>query len=180
MTKIHETKRFYLRNLEPDDAEGMFELDSNPNVHTYLGNNPVTDIETCHQILENVGKQYEKYGMGRWAIIDKETGAFIGWTGLKLETQVRDFDYYDVGYRLIEKYWGQGIATETALYSMQYGFTELELPEICGTAHIDNIASNKVLKKIGLEERGMIGIDKEDCYWYSVKRDDWLKKGLYP
>ena len=77
MTKIHETKRFYLRNLEQGDAEGMFELDSNPNVHTYLGNNPVKDIETCRTVLDNVGKQYEKYGMGRWAIIDKETGVIL-------------------------------------------------------------------------------------------------------
>lgn len=179
MIKLYETRRFYLRNLEPGDAKGMFELDSDPAVHTYLGKNPLKNIDECHEILTNVQKQYEQNGMGRWAIIDKETGSFVGWTGLKLETKVRDFDYYDIGYRLIQRFWGKGIATETALYSMHYGFTELKLPQICGTAHVDNTASNKVLKKIGLEEDGLVNIDGDDCVWYSVNREAWLAKELY-
>lgn len=178
MNQPLETERFILRNLEMKDAQGMFELDSDPEVLIYLGGNPLTSIEQSKTILENVQKQYEKYKMGRWAIIDKKTQEFVGWTGLKLEKSVRDFSYYDIGYRLKKKFWGQGIATETALFSMAYGFKELNLPEICGTAHIDNIASNKVLQKIGLQFVEKIEIDGDHCNWYAISKEDWVEKNF--
>ncbi len=173
MGKFFETERFILRNLEMKDAQGMFELDSDSDVLTYLGGKPLTSIEQSKTIIENVLKQYKRNSIGRWAIIDKETKEFVGWTGLKLEEKVRDFNYYDIGYRLQKKFWGKGIATETALYAINYGFNVLRLEEISGTAHVDNIASNKVLQKIGLEFVEKIELDGDACNWYSILRENW-------
>lgn len=171
-----ETERFVLRNLEKEDAQGMFELDSDPEVLIYLGNNPLTSIEQSKKIIENVHKQYEKNGIGRWAIIDKNTEEFIGWTGLKYEEKVReDFNYYDLGYRLKKKFWGKGIATETSLISLEYGFNTLNLERISATAHVKNLASNKVLQKVRLRFVEEIIIDGERCNWYSITKSNWLK-----
>lgn len=170
-----ETDRFLLREIVEADAQDMFELDSDPLVHKYLGNKPITHISQAEEIVQYVRNQYKENGIGRWAIMDKVTQDFIGWTGLKYEDYVRkDFDYYDIGYRLKKKYWGKGIATETALASMEYGFKQLNLEEIFGGAHIDNIASNVILKKIGLQFIEVFDYEDMPHNWYGVKREKWL------
>jgi ribosomal-protein-alanine N-acetyltransferase len=175
--KIHaQTKRFLLREILASDAQDMFELDSDPEVHKYLGNKPVKTIQEVEQTIQLIRAQYEENGIGRWAIIDKLTNEFIGWSGLKLEQQLRkEFHYYDIGYRLKRKYWGQGIATETAIASLKYGFEPLELEEICAAADTDNKASNHILSKIGLAFSGTFDYEGETVNWYTLKKTDWLR-----
>src|SRR5688572_11277934 len=118
-----ETERLILRELLPSDDKGMFELDSDPDVHTYLGTKPLEHIEQSREVIEMVRKQYIDNGIGRWAMIERSTGEFVGWAGLKLvktETNGR-INFYDVGYRLIKRYWGKGFASEAAIASVNYG-----------------------------------------------------------
>ncbi len=169
-----ETQRLLLREIVEDDAQDFFELDSNPEVHKYLGNKPVTHIEESENMIKDIRKQYEDNGIGRWAIIEKETNHFIGWSGLKYETMIRtEFNYYDLGYRLKKKYWGKGIATETAMASLKYGFKELNLPEICAAAEIEHIASNRILQKIGMKFIEVFKYDGSLINWYKIKKSDW-------
>ncbi|MDV7390491.1 GNAT family N-acetyltransferase, partial [Arthrospira platensis SPKY1] len=78
-----ETERLILREIMPSDIDGMFKLDSDPEVHKYLGNKPVTDRKQIINVINFIRKQYIDNGIGRWAIVDKKTNDFIGWTGLK-------------------------------------------------------------------------------------------------
>jgi ribosomal-protein-alanine N-acetyltransferase len=151
--KVHiETERLLIRDLEEYDAKGIFQLDSDPDVHQFLGKNPINTIDEAKQVIDFIRNQYVYNGIGRWAIIDKKTDDFIGWTGLKYEQGLRvDFSYYDLGYRLRKKYWGKGIATESAIQSLKYGFEKLDLKEIGAAADVDHLVSNKILKKIGLK-----------------------------
>ena len=171
---IHlETDRWYMRDLSPSDLEGMFLLDSDPEVHKYLGNEPVTDKKKLEKIIQSIIDQYHKYGMGRWAVIEKGTDEFMGWCGLKYETTVRDFPYNDIGYRFRKKFWGQGIGYETAVASLKYGFEKLDLDLIQGAAHVDNLASNRILEKIGLQYVEKFEFDGDMHNWYSLKKIDW-------
>ena len=61
--KTIETERLILRELLLSDKEGMFELDSNPNVHLFLGNRPVKHIEESIEQIENIQKQYKDFGI---------------------------------------------------------------------------------------------------------------------
>lgn len=175
---IHiETERLLLRDIEEEDAQGMFELDSDPTVHEFLGNNPITTIEEAEQVIRHIRDQYDRNGIGRWAIIDKNTGDFIGWTGLKYEQGLRkEFSYYDLGYRLRQKYWGQGIATETAIESLKYGFEKLELQEIGAAADVNHVVSNSILKKIGLNLIDTFRYDGSLHNWYKIEKTDWVEK----
>jgi ribosomal-protein-alanine N-acetyltransferase len=78
MEPIIETKRLILRELLPVDDIGMFELDSDKAVHKYLGNKPVNTIEESRKIIEAIRQQYEDNGIGRWAVVEKSTGKFLG------------------------------------------------------------------------------------------------------
>ena len=165
-----ETDRFLLKEIVPDDAEWLFELDSDPEVHRYLGNRPVTDIRQCDSIIAHIRRQYEENGIGRWAVVRKSDRAFIGWCGLKLEEKVRtEGPYYDLGYRIIRKYWGMGVATETARASIEYGFNQLGLSAIHAAADIQNHASNHILKKIGMKWIETFHYKDTPCHWYGIR-----------
>ena len=85
---VLETERLILREIIPDDRNGLFAIDSDPDVNIYLGRNPVEDIEQIDDLIKFIRKQYIDNGIGRWAIIDIKTNDFIGWTGLKFVTDL--------------------------------------------------------------------------------------------
>lgn len=180
--KYHiETERLLLRELRDCDLEGMFELDSNPKVHRYLGNKPITKIEQAQANIDNIKSQYIERGIGRFAVIEKASGAFIGWSGIKFNTGEKErfgekMDFYDVGYRFIERFWGKGYASESAIAVLDYGFKELKLQTIVGTADAENIASNKILKSIGLQYKETFPFEDVMLHWYVLKNEDYAKK----
>lgn len=175
---IHmETNRIILRAIEESDIQGIFELDSDSEVHRYLGKKPIKSLQEAKAIIKYIRKQYEENGIGRWAVIDKMTNEFMGWSGLKYEKEVRkEMHYYDLGYRLKKKFWGKGIATETALASLNYGFQVMSLHEIYAGAHIENIASNKVLQKVGLNFIETFEYDGAPHHWYKINKHEWYEK----
>lgn len=163
MNEVHvylETDRLLLREITDSDVDHLFELDADPEVHRYLGNKPVTSKTQVIEVIANIRRQYEKNGIARWAVVDKYSGDFMGWSGLKYITESFNdhVNYYDIGYRLMKKYWGRGIATESAKAVLDYGFTQMRIPAVYATASVDNVGSNKVLQKIGLRSEGQ-------CYY---------------
>ncbi|GAB5465248.1 MAG: GNAT family N-acetyltransferase [Candidatus Kapaibacteriales bacterium] len=173
-----ETERLILREILPSDIDGMFELDSDPEVHKYLGNKPITKKEEVVAIIDSVRQQYVDNGIGRFAIVDKKTNVFLGWTGLKLETKCTNNhqNYFDLGYRLIRKYWGKGIATESAIASLDYAFNELNLGKVYAAASIENVGSNKILQKIGLNFIETFYYEDIKCNWYKLDKNEYVIK----
>jgi ribosomal-protein-alanine N-acetyltransferase len=163
--------------MEFTDAQGMFALDSDPEVHKYLGNNPVKTIQEVESAIDLIRKQYIKNGFGRCAVIDKVTNEFLGWGGIKYEENFRpNFAYNDIGYRFRQEFWGKGIATEVATASLKWGFETLKLKEICGTADVENLASNKVLNKIGLNFKEVVFYEETPCNWYTINEQEYIIK----
>lgn len=175
MLKPFESERLLYRELLPSDAEAMFEMDSNPEVHRYLGGNPTQTIEETRRIIEMVRKQYIDNGIGRFAAILKETGEWIGWVGLKLERNVNGHQtFYDLGYRLRPEFWGRGYATESAKAFVDYGFNILKADKICAYADESNKASRRALEKAGLKYINTFDADlfkadgDERAVWYEI------------
>lgn len=173
-----ETERLILREILISDAKGMFELDSNPMVHKYLGREPIKTKLQAVDVIQFIREQYKERGIGRFATIEKSSGEFMGWSGLKLNldekeelNEIRNF--YDIGYRFIPGFWGKGYATESALAVLDFGFNELDIKTICGAAEIDNMASNKVLQKIGLQFINVFPFEDVKANWYELKKEDY-------
>jgi RimJ/RimL family protein N-acetyltransferase len=174
MTFHIETERLILRELRITDLDGMFALDSDPEVHKYLGNKPVKTIDESREILESVINQYKERGIGRFAAIEKSSGDFIGWSGIRLNTEysMNGFTkYYDVGYRLIKRFWGKGYATESGKAAIDYAFNIMKLPKLYATTEIGNEASHHVLLKIGLDyiEDFYFEQEKLNLRWYKME-----------
>lgn len=151
-----ETKNLILREIVPEDTGDMYRLDSNPIVHKYLGNNPISCMGKARVYIDYIRMQYKTYGIGRWAAIEKSTGDWIGWTGLKMnfeEAMNGHLNYYDIGYRFMPQYWGKGYATESSIAARDYFFEHFPKEKLCGIAQVTNGASIRVLEKIGLKRK---------------------------
>lgn len=147
MATIIETPRLILREILPEtDAAGFFELNNDPEVLRYTGDLPFESVEAARVFLENY-PQYRLHGYGRWSTLLKTTGEFLGWCGLRFSEELGGAD---VGFRLHRRHWGQGYASEAARSSVIYGFEHLKLNTIWGKAAKANVASVRVLEKIGL------------------------------
>ncbi|MBF4508086.1 GNAT family N-acetyltransferase [Flavobacterium sp. JLP] len=166
-----ETERLILREILLSDADGMFELDSNPNVHLFVGNKPIKHIEESILQIENIQKQYKKFGMGRWAVILKETNEFLGWSGIKFSTDKinNHQNFYEIGYRFIEKHWGKGYATEAGKAFVDYAFNEMKVDAIYAYADAGNENSRRILEKLGLHFVNSFEYDEELEVWYEMK-----------
>ncbi|NNT72344.1 GNAT family N-acetyltransferase [Flavobacterium sp. IMCC34852] len=154
MDLLLETNRLLLRPLELTDAEDMFAMDSNPEVHKYLWQTPAKQIEEIIKVIDYVRSQYEKNNIGRFATIIKETGEFIGWTGIKyVDDHIENGNthFYDYGYRLNEKFWNKGYATEASVAWLEYGFNQMNIDKMNAYTHSENGASNHILEKVGMK-----------------------------
>lgn len=170
------TDRLILRELVPEDIDGMFALDSDPEVHRYLGQQPVTDRDALHAVIEQVRQQYRDYGIGRWAVVHRETGEFMGWAGLKWIVSPTNNKtlFHDLGYRLQRKFWKQGYGRESARAALNYGFDVMDLTEVFASAHIENAGSNAILTGLGMKQIEQYQDYGEMQNWYRISRSEWL------
>jgi len=174
--KIHiETDRLFMRDMMDEDVHGIYQMDSDAEVHKFLGNRPISTLAEAQKYIDSVKEQYTANGIGRWAVVEKESGDFIGWSGFRLITDevAGRTNYYDLGYRFLKKYWGKGYATETAIASLNHGFSKLNYNEICGIADIGHTASNAILQKIGLVKQKVFLYDGTPHNFYSLEKSAW-------
>jgi [ribosomal protein S5]-alanine N-acetyltransferase len=153
MQIILQTPRLYLRQFTEADAPLLYHLNTQPDVLKYIPEPVLTSEEHAKEVLSNIILPQYKNNLGRWAVHVKENDEFIGWCGLKLVD-----GEIDLGYRFLPKDWGKGYATEVAKATRLYGHQNLQLEKIIAHAHIDNIASQNVLTKIGMQFAGE-GVD---------------------
>lgn len=147
MRVVFETPRLLLRQMTEADAKHILQLNSDPEVVRYVHEPVLTKEGQALSIIKDIIlPQYDR-GLGRWAMITKDHKDFIGWCGLKYRA---DRDEIDLGYRLKKEAWGKGFATEAAQQTLHYGLHTLALPLITGRAHVQNLASLRVLEKIGM------------------------------
>jgi RimJ/RimL family protein N-acetyltransferase len=149
---VLETPRLLLRQMTEADAGALVALNRNPNVMRYILSEPPTRTEedALSALHERIFPQYA-LGLGRWACIEKSSGAFLGWCGLKYLAEEGE---YDLGYRFAEEHWGKGYATEAASATRDYARKVLSGKRVVGKAACDNVASCRVLSKIGLTFEG--------------------------
>jgi RimJ/RimL family protein N-acetyltransferase len=146
-----ETQRMLLRKFTVADGELLFELDSDPEVMRFLtGGTPTPRAVIQATILPAFLRSYERFaGFGVWAAIEKSSGAFLGWFALRPE-EGGGRDEVSLGYRVRRAVWGQGYATEGAWALIRRGFTELGVQRVVATTYQDNLASRRVMEKVGM------------------------------
>jgi RimJ/RimL family protein N-acetyltransferase len=148
-----ETDRLRLRQFTPDDLDDVARLFANPAVMRFMGVAGETHSRAeAEKALHSIIAHWGRYGFGRWAVIYKNCGKLIGYGGLRSFRQNAELVYL-----LDQPYWGRGLATELANACLRFGFDSQLFDQIMALSKPENMASRRVLEKIGMSHRGSMG-----------------------
>lgn len=166
MVHILETDRLILRELVTTDAPDFFNLNLDPEVIQYTGDQAFGNIAGAEDFLKNYD-HYLKYGFGRWAVIKKTNNEFLGWCGLKYTEETAE---YDLGFRFFRKNWNTGYATESAIACLDLGFKKFGIEKVVGRVMKVNTRSIHVLEKMGFSFLKTIDFAGEPGLVYQIDK----------
>ena len=163
------TARLQLRPFADVDADALFALHSNVHVLRYWDSPPWSEparaqrfIAACRQLAEE--------GTGtRLAIGRDPDQTFIGWCSLTRWNP--EFRSASLTYCFDDAAWGHGYATEAAHALLQWAFDTLDLNRVQAETDTRNLASARVLEKLGFVREGTL---REDCVVSGEVSDSWV------
>jgi ribosomal-protein-alanine N-acetyltransferase len=149
---VIETPRLLLREFGDADFAALYAIVSNP--ETMRFSDGVESESMARVRLAAFRESYAERGFGKWAVETKEEGKIVGYCGFGVE----EFDGQsepELGFRFLPAVWGLGFATEAAFGCSRYALSVLGLPRYLGFANPANVASVRVLDKIGMSPLGV-------------------------
>lgn len=149
MKIITETERLIIREFNLGDAQAVLHFNTPAEVNRFTGDAGMCEsLSDAENIITDIWlKEYQEYGVARWAVVLKETNTVIGFCGFKQDNHI---DNIDIGYRLHPDYWGKGYATEANKACIEYAKKDMDLNHVLGDVVHENTASANVLKKLGM------------------------------
>jgi ribosomal-protein-alanine N-acetyltransferase len=151
---IIETPRLILRKMRLTDADDLFAYARDPEVSRYLVWTPHQNIEETRGYINYVNSQYDKGLLEDWGIEYRQSHTFIGTAG---------YFFWDVPhsraeihYCLAKDYWHKGLMPEALRAILRFGFERMQLNRIEAKCFPENLGSEKVLKKIGMQFEGIM------------------------
>ncbi len=130
--------------------------------------------EESDAMVARIEEHFEQHGFSWWALEVKETGEFIGFTGLAVPKFESHFTpCVEIGWRLAKTHWKRGFATEAAHAALQFGFSSIGLNEIVSFTVPANKPSIAVMERLGMQRN-----PKEDFDHLKLPEGDQLRRHL--
>jgi ribosomal-protein-alanine N-acetyltransferase len=165
-----ETKRLRLRVPRLDDAETwQRRIFGDPVVIRFLPVEAPLSLDWVRDAIPRALSHWTEHGYGLWVVEGRESGDFLGHCGLRFVDELAEVE---VLYALAADSWGRGYATEAGAAAVRFGFEEAGLERILGLAFPENLASRRVMEKIGMRfegERHAFGVD---LVQYGLERNE--------
>lgn len=160
MYKEFETERVLIKPTSVGDAELIYQLMNTPKFIKYIGDRKIKSIETSENYIRNkMLPQLNDLGYSNYTLIRKSDNSKIGTCGLY---DREGMDGIDIGFALLPEYEGLGYAYESANRLKKAAFEEFKIEEIKAITSKENISSQRLLEKLGLEKAGTIKLPNED------------------
>ncbi len=146
---VLRTDRLVLRAWRPQDRAPFAAMNADPQVME-LFVAAMTGAQS-NALLERIEAHFAEHGFGLWAVEERATGRFLGFTGLARLTFDAPFTpAVEVGWRLTRAAWGKGHATEAAKEAIRYGFEQVGLSEVVSMTAASNLRSRAVMVRLGM------------------------------
>ncbi len=174
MEYLFTSERLGFRAWKPQDLLPMTALNMDEKVMEFF---PSTVGEAHTQgFLNRMKIQLKEFGYCYFAVDRLDSQTFIGFIGMSNQAYEAYFTpCVDIGWRLAQKHWGKGFATEGAKACLKYAFETLKLKKIYSVATKRNVNSIKVMQKIGMQYDGEFAHPKmldlptlKDCSVYRI------------
>ncbi|MFB7652992.1 MULTISPECIES: GNAT family N-acetyltransferase [unclassified Streptomyces] len=166
---VLHTARLRLRPFSDADADSLFALHSSTHVMRYWDSAPWNERARAERFIAMCAKAADEGSGARVAIDRASDGAFVGWCGLTEWDP--DWRSASLGYCLDEAMWGHGYATEAAHALLRWAFDTLDLNRVQAETDTRNVASARVLEKMGFMREGTL---REQCVVNGEVSDTWV------
>ncbi|HEY9633697.1 MAG TPA: GNAT family N-acetyltransferase [Coleofasciculaceae cyanobacterium] len=170
-----ETPRLRLRQFTPDDSDDLYRIYSHPELFKYMSNEKPLLWEQTKSVIESFTEDWQQHHFGVWAVIYKKNQKLIGHCGLKFLENTSEIQ---VGYLLLKSYWGKGLGTEAATATLKYGFETAKIEKIVAIAKPENIASRRVMEKVGMKYEKDDYYYDNDVVYYSISRQAYQAQAI--
>jgi RimJ/RimL family protein N-acetyltransferase len=144
---VFETPRLIGRRVEAGDREPMLAVYGDADGMRWVGDGRPLTAEDCDRWLSVTAENYRRRGYGMFALVERATGAVIGFCGLVHPQQQAEAE---LKYALLRSAWGRGLATEAARGLLDHAATTLRLGRVMATVAPEHLASQHVLEKAGM------------------------------
>jgi RimJ/RimL family protein N-acetyltransferase len=161
------TPRLLLRAFTEEDLVPLHRILGERDVLRYFPKTDPLSRDRVQKMIVRLLTHWEERGYGLWAVVSRSTGELMGRSGLQYLTETEEVE---VDFILDQAFWGRGLATEAGQASLQYGFESVGVGSVVGIVHPENIASQRVLEKLGMrftERKQYFGMN---CYRYAIAR----------
>ena len=142
-----QTPRLIIRPFQEQDCDSLFEYLSDPGIYKYEPSEPITLDEARKLTLER------SRSMIFWAVELRDTQKMVGHLYFQ-QTEPQEFLTWELGYIFNPRYQNKGYATESAAALIRYGFDHWGIHRVMAHCNPENIASWRVLEKIGMQREG--------------------------
>lgn len=149
-----ETDRLILRSWKVADLAPFAEMNANTNVMRFFP--APLSVEESNALAKRISTELEETGFGLYAVEIKETGEFIGYVGFhRFAFDVPFSPNWEIGWRISDKYWHKGYATEAALACISYACENGLCDRLYSFTAVPNIPSENVMIRIGMTYEGL-------------------------
>jgi ribosomal-protein-alanine N-acetyltransferase len=175
-----ETERLILRKITSHDAQDMFEYASDPEVSKHTTWEAHHTIDTTNKVLQAYIQRYEKHEVCEWGIVYKDNQKFIGTCGYGV--WIPPHQRAEIAYGLSRHYWGKGLMTEAIHEVLRFGFATMDLNRVEARCFVENIGSERVMQKVGMNLEGTLRQQMyakgkyRDLKLYAILREDYTNR----
>ena len=171
MTRELHTERLLLRAFSGDDADALAGLWNEPQVARFMWDSRPVTMEAVREQIESSLANFEVHGFGHFTVHLGAVPGFIGFAGLR---PIGTLPEVELLYALHPDYWGRGLATEAAHAVLRFGFTVGGLAEILAGADPPNVASFRVMQRLGMTFLRNAEVGGRPVRYYRITREAFL------
>jgi ribosomal-protein-alanine N-acetyltransferase len=164
MPVIAETERLVLRTWQSDDAIDAFAIWGDPKVMRYVGE-PFTDLAMARRAIDRAAEAQHRHGVSLWAVVEKASNEIVGACGFHF---VAEGPELELAYHFKPSHWGRRFATEATHACVIYAFETLRAMRIIARVQAENVASRRVLEKVGFQREHLDRAGDVDEEWFAL------------
>ncbi|HEU4387877.1 MAG TPA: GNAT family N-acetyltransferase [Blastocatellia bacterium] len=168
-----QTTRLILLPAREDHVDDLHRLWTDPWVRKFLWDDLVIAQEQSAEVVHSSLESFARHGFGQWCVFLKEDSRLAGFCGLRLFGERNEVE---ILYALRPDLWGRGLAMEAASAVLRWGFNECDLDRIYAGADPPNVASFRVIERLGMKFAGRRVIDEVEAIYYSIDKEEFSNR----